>query len=153
LIAVFASPGTFIQWLQSILVLLSYSIAIAGITLIPAKLKLPAALSAAFAVLISLAWLTWPIWLSPTLTKHGEDKLIGALIRAHPPLVINGILTHDPAWTERSLAYRLTNLNQDVPIQFPHTPLVCVAIHGMIAIALWGAASWGIPRRAARLYP
>ena len=54
-------------------------------------------------------------------------EIVQHLVAVHPPLAINGILTNEPAWTERSLAYHLTNLNQDVPIRLPANAAACAA--------------------------
>ncbi len=51
-----------------------------------------------------------------------------------------------------SLAYHLTNLNQDVPIRLPSNPIACTATHGIIGILFW-TAGYGIARKPRRLYP
>jgi hypothetical protein len=96
--------------------------------------------AAATAVVLGLAWLTWPIWLSPILVRGGLGGVVQNLVKVNPPLTINGILTNEPAWTERSLAYHLTDLNQDVPIQLPANARACAALHGILGLVLWSAA-------------
>ena len=112
----------------------------AGIALVLARLGCPAVFAAAVAIVIGLAWLTWPVWLSSILVASGLGGIVQHLVAVHPPLVINGILTNEPAWTERSLAYHLTNLNQDVPIQLPTNAAACAAMHGILGLVLWAAA-------------
>ncbi|HEY1922881.1 MAG TPA: hypothetical protein VGG44_08940 [Tepidisphaeraceae bacterium] len=151
LIATLKTSDTIEQWVEATAVLLTYALAISGIATLLTNCKLPEIFSAAAAITIGLAWLTWPIWLSATLEKHATNAAVEAMVKIHPPLVINGILTGEPAWTEMSLAYHLTNLNQDIPIRLPATATACAATHGMIGFFLW-AAAYGIARNPRRLY-
>jgi hypothetical protein len=143
LIAVFETADTFWQWIEATLVLAAYALAVGGIGLALARMKIPPIFAAATAVAIDLAWLTWPVWLSAPLVKSGLTGTVQHLVWLHPPLVINGILTGEPAWTERSLAYHLTDLNQDVPIRLPANAGACVAVHGVLGLALWCLGFWG----------
>jgi hypothetical protein len=122
---------------EAVCVLLTYSIAIAGIALILARVRVPVIFASAAVIVLGLAWLTWPVWLSVPLVGRGYDRLVQDLVMAHPPLTINGILVGEPAWTERSVAYHLTDLNQDVPIRLPDNPAICAAVHGIIGLSLW----------------
>jgi hypothetical protein len=131
------TPG---QWVQSVLVLAAYSSAIGGIALVLERVGGPVVFAAAVAIIFGLAWLTWPVWLSSILVRNGMGEIVQHLVAVHPPLAINGILTNEPAWTERSLAYHLTNLNQDVPIRLPANAAACAALHGILGLALWTAA-------------
>jgi hypothetical protein len=126
--------------MQAVLVLAAYSMAIGGIALVLARAGCPVIFAAATAVVLGLAWLTWPIWLSPILVRGGLGGVVQNLVKVNPPLTINGILTNEPAWTERSLAYHLTDLNQDVPIQLPANARACAALHGILGLVLWSAA-------------
>jgi hypothetical protein len=131
LAAVFQTRDTVVQWLETLLVLSMYSLALGGLALILTAIKFPDVFTAAVAIAIGLAWLTWPVWLST------DNAVVQTLAIVHPPLVINGVLTSEPAWTERSIAYHLTNLNQDVPLQLPDNPWPCATVHGIIAIVFW----------------
>jgi hypothetical protein len=128
------TPG---QWAQTVLVLAAYSGAVGGVALVLERAKCPVVFAAAAAIVIGLAWLTWPIWLSSILVGRGMGGTVQHLVGVHPPLVINGILTNEPAWTERSLAYHLTDLNQDVPIRLPANAAACTALHGILGLLLW----------------
>jgi hypothetical protein len=110
-----------------------------------ARLRVPSVYASAVAIVLGLAWLSWPVWLAPALWRHGMDGVIRSLVAVHPPLVINGILTAEPAWTERSVAYHLTNLNQDVAIELPRNRVACAFVHGVFGLVLWGVAF--MPRR------
>jgi hypothetical protein len=143
LLPALSSADTPLQWMQAAIVLLTYSAVIGGIALVLERVKCPPVYSVAVAVVIGLAWLTWPVWLSANLVKSGLGGIAQNLVALHPPLVINGILTNEPAWTERSLAYHLTDLNQDVPIQLPASAGKCATLHGILGLALWSAARVG----------
>jgi hypothetical protein len=151
LIAALKTSDTIEQWIEVTIVLLAYALAVAGVAVLLAGCKLPEIIAAAMAIVIGLAWLTWPVWLSATLEKHASNAAVEKMVKIHPPLVINGILTSEPAWTEMSLAYHLTNLNQDVPIRLPSSVIGCAAVHGIVGIGLWTAA-YGIARKPRRLY-
>jgi hypothetical protein len=143
------TPG---QWAQAVLVLATYSGAIGGVALTLKRLGWPVIFAAAIAIVLGLAWLTWPIWLSSILVRNGIGTIIHNLVKVHPPLVINGILTNEPAWTERSLAYHLTDLNQDVPIQLPTNAAACATLHGILGLVLWTAAMVRRPKSAGRMF-
>ncbi|HEX4056592.1 MAG TPA: hypothetical protein VHX86_20215 [Tepidisphaeraceae bacterium] len=151
LAAVFRTHGTIAQWFETIWVLSAYALAIGAIALVLAAMRFPEIFAAAVAIVIGVAWLTWPVWLSSNLVNRGATRIVNDLVKVHPPLVINGILINEPAWTERSIAYHLTDLNQDVPVALPSGPAACVAVHALIGLGLW-AVAWGMAKRAGRLY-
>jgi len=151
LVATLKTSDTIGHWIGVTTVLLTYALAIAEIAALLNACRLPEIFAAAAAIVIGLAWLTWPVWLSATLEKTVSNAAVENIVKVHPPLVINGILTRTPAWTEMSLAYHLTNLNQDVPIRLPGSAVACAAVHGIIGIGLWLAA-YGIAKKARRLY-
>jgi hypothetical protein len=140
LIPMFKNSDTPAQLSQAALVLFAYALALGGIALALARIGIPHLFANAAAILLGFAWLTWPAWLAPALVRSGDDRTVQNLVIAHPPLTINGILVGDPAWTERSVAYHLTDLNQDVPIRLPANAAACAAIHGILGLLLWGAA-------------
>jgi hypothetical protein len=148
LIAVAANSDTIGQWAEASIVLLAYSFALAGIALVLGRLKIPPLFATSIAVTIAVAWLTWPIWLPPNAGPE-MNTAIQHLVASNPPLTINGILTAEPAWTEHSVAYHLTNLNQDIAIELPSSIAPCVALHAAIATALWLAALAKTPKTAA----
>jgi hypothetical protein len=147
LIAVFESADTIGQWVEATMVLAAYALMISGIALALARVKLPTVFAAGLAILLGLAWLAWPVWISGTLVRGGFGGIVQNLVWLHPPLAINGILTGEPAWTERSLAYHLTDLNQDVPIRLPANAAACLAVHGVLGLVLWRV---GVMQRSTR---
>jgi hypothetical protein len=140
LISVFRTSDTPAQWAQAVLVLIAYALAIGGVALALARVGIPQIFAAAAAILLGFAWLLWPVWLAGTLVGHGYDGAVQNLVAAHPPLAINGILIAEPAWTERSVAYHLTDLNQDVSIRLPANAAICAALHAALSVLLWCAA-------------
>jgi hypothetical protein len=100
-------------------------------------------LSAAAGIAAGTAWLTWPIWAARGLAERGMEKMANWLMSVHPALVINGILKFTPPWTESAIAYRLTVLDQDLPIQLPHSAVPCVVFNSLMAIAL-AIIGWGL---------
>jgi len=127
-IVIFQTPNTAGQWALLVLVLIAYAIAMAGLALAAMRLGLPPVVASAVAMVLGLAWLTWPIWLAPQFDRMSTG-LIDRLVAVHPPLVANGILTSEPPWTHRTLAYHLTRLNQDVPAALPTSVIPCAALH------------------------
>ncbi len=69
LVATFKAPDTIAQWAEVTAILLTYALAISGIALFLVRCKCPEILAAAIAIIIALAWLTWPIWLSNALMR------------------------------------------------------------------------------------
>jgi hypothetical protein len=92
-------------------------------------------LAAALGVVIATCWLTWPVWLSAAMTQP-EFRSIPLLVQLHPPLVANGILTFTAPWTEQSIAYRMTVLDQDVPLRLPVSAWPCVSFEVVAATAM-----------------
>jgi hypothetical protein len=96
--AVFGSRTTFLDWLQCYLVLVAYAAALWGLTRL---LR-----SAALVTILALAWLSWPVWMSPWLT----DAAIAWLVPAHPLLAINHVLLDLGVWTQQRVMYQVTGL-------------------------------------------
>jgi len=89
-------------------------------------------------MLVGLAWLTWPVWMSPWIA--GRDELVGALVRPHPPLAVNGVLVGEAGmWHQRQFAYHLTTLDQDVPYVLPTSVWPAVLLHGIVGGVCLGA--------------
>ena len=99
--------------LPCLLVLAAYSLALAGIAAALARLPhMPAALASFLVMLLGMAWLTWPVWLSPWLP--GKERLVATIGPLNPLLAVNAALKHMGLWDEQRLAYRLTALVRDV---------------------------------------
>ena len=85
--------------------------------------------------MLALAWLSWPVWLSPWIA--GRDRLVAWLVAAHPLFALDGALRHlGPPWTEHHWMYtRLTVLNQDVFYSLPGGVGRAVVLCAGIALA------------------
>ena len=120
-----------IDWLKAYALLAAWGAALWGITSLLTRLRVEPTLASALTVAIALAWLAWPIWLSPSLA--GRETLVAWLVAPHPLLALDGALRHlGPAWTERHYMYtHLSVLNQDVFYSLPR---------GVIGAALFHAA-------------
>jgi len=141
-------PGraTFFQWSLLVLLLASFAAALASLTVAVESLTASSTLAAAAGVVVGVAWLTWPIWLSPALAKGGSPRLIHILVETHPGLVANGLLTFTTPWTEQAVAYRLTVLDQDVAIQLPGNPLAAILANCLAAGACIAVTNLNITR-------
>jgi hypothetical protein len=147
IIAVFQTADTAVEWLLVVITLASYGLCIAGLARALSRLNIQEYLAMAAVVLLGLAWLTWPVWLAPNLGKTQSQSVVNLLAAVHPPLTTNGILTNESAWTEHTIAYQLTNLNQDIPLRLPPTALPAVAFHLILAGGLFAISA--VPRRGA----
>ena len=124
-------------WIQCILVLAGFVGALAAAAILLNRLGLPPVLAAAIVTVLSLAWLTWPIWACSAL--RGQAIVWPVVI--HPLFAINSACRDLGIWTEQRIAYRLTNMGQDVAYRLPASVLPCVAVH-LIAAALLTALGW-----------
>lgn len=117
-----------VQWIECYAMLIAWVVALIGIAHLLQNLLRREILASATTVLLAFIWLTWPIWLREV------DGTI--LIRAHPLLACNGVLSNLGIWTQRPLAYQhLFKLGQDIPYALPHSIGPMVAIHFSIGIA------------------
>src|SRR5258706_7751803 len=74
-IGMWHSQTLLLEWAQCTLVLEAYAIALAGLAAALRLARCSAVVSAALSVIVGLAWLTWPIWLSRTW--DGESSAAG----------------------------------------------------------------------------
>jgi len=98
-------------------------------------------------MLIGLAELTWPVWLSPQFERMDKSTIF-RLIDLHPVFAINGVLPQMDAWPHQRLAYRLTSLGQDVPFALPQT--IWPSVLGHLAVGSTCVGLTMIVRRARR---
>lgn len=135
-----------LQWLTCAGILLALGLSLAGAVELLLRLKFGRSFSAWITLLIGLLWLLWPVWLGPFLasdhlTAPQAQSLVSWLTPAHPLLATNGVLIHRGVWSEQSgVAYRLTNLAQDIPYAMPSGATACIAMHMAIAMILWALA-------------
>jgi hypothetical protein len=133
------------EWLRCTLVVLAFSFALCGVGTGLMRLQISAPLAGTFTTIVALAWLTWPVWLSPWLTQD----LVNCLVPAHPLLGVNGLLQHLGSWDRAPIAYRqLTILNQDIPYHLPRSIIPAVVVHGAVGLLVFALPWHGLPARA-----
>ncbi len=126
-------------WFGCIAVLCAFTFAVAGGAAVLARWRIPPVLAAGAATILSLAWLTWPIWMSPWLAG---GRIVLA-VRIHPLFAINTAAVNLGIWTEQRIAYGLTNLGQDAAYQLPGTVIPCVLFQVIVAGVFFVIASIG----------
>ena len=129
ILAVFGTNLTVLEWLACYLMLAAYALALAALT---------RATAAWIAVVLGIAWLTWPLWTAPFLTIG----LARWLTPAHPLMAINSVVIHHGDWAGQPLMYQFATLNQDVPYAMPRTIWPCVIVHALIALLLLAPGGW-----------
>lgn len=129
LLAAFGPNLTFLQWLQCYLLLAAYAFALMALT---------RATAAWVAVVLGVAWLTWPLWTAPFL----DITLARWLTPAHPLMAINRVVLDHGVWMEQPLMYRHATLGQDVPYALPRSIWPCVLVHTLIGLLLLAPAGW-----------
>jgi hypothetical protein len=148
LIPVFEAGASYLlPWFLCYLTLGAFVIALSGGAWACRRLLGPT-LGAAVVTILALAWLLWPVWMSPYLAGDSGASTAAWLSGAHPLLAINHIMPDLGAWTQQRLMYQYTALGQDVPLALPRTIWPCVAWHVAMGLALLWAGS--VPRRRRR---
>ena len=135
LLAVTDDYVTLLNWLRAYVLLAALAAAVWGVAALLIRAGVLQVLASALTVALALAWLAWPVWLSPWLA--GRDALVGWLVAAHPLLGLDGALRHlGTPWTERHLMYtKLTVLNQDVFYSLPRGVGPAVLLHLAVGAA------------------
>lgn len=105
------------NWARCTAVLLAFAAALAGPSLLLRQLRVCRPLAAFLVSLLAVAWISWPVWLSPWLS--GRGSAVAWLVPAHPTLTVNSVVRQLGLWDEQPLAYHLTVLNRDVTYQLP----------------------------------
>jgi hypothetical protein len=136
---VFNDSIRFGEWSAASLVLLIYTLAVAALAVLLNRIRIPPAV----VVVLALAWLCWPIWLAPILRgRAASERVVEVLVSFNPAFAIQGALfrSFPVPWAQHAIAYRLTNIGDDIPYQMPTSILRFLIVHGIIAaIALFAA--------------
>jgi hypothetical protein len=129
----------FLQWLKCYAVLIGFGAFVSGLAMSLRRLRIAPLAASAITVVISLIWLTAPIWLTSNLSVTG----VARFVEIHPVFAINGVLAQLGTWTHWPIAYRsLTTLGQDIPYTLPTSIWPCVLVHLIPGIGLWWVGSW-----------
>jgi len=127
--AIISIDVTIFELLRCVIVLGAYAFALTGFASLLTAARFPASIAAGITIFLFLAWLTWPVWLSPWMTQRMADWLTPA----NPLLAINGVVKHLGPWDRAPIAYRsLTVLNQDVPYHLPTSIIPAILLHLVI---------------------
>jgi hypothetical protein len=128
----------FTDCLRSLVVLAAWVFALAGVGNVLRVAKCCPTSAVTITVILALAWLTWPVWLTAALeTAHGQ-QIVDLLVPAHPLFAVNAVMKQFGAWDHYPVrAYpTLTVLNQDVTYQQPGSIWPAVVLHGLIGAGL-----------------
>ncbi len=127
-------------WAACYLVQSALVLAITGCVALLRAMRFGRIAAGAVATTLSLAWLTWPIWLSPILHGVRGVTLAAWLVPAHPVFAINAPLRATMGnWSEQAMAYRLTSLTDDIAYAAPQEITRSVLVHAMIGSVLIAA--------------
>lgn len=132
------------EWLLCVLVLSAYAAALVGLATLLEQLKLGPIAACAIVTTLGLAWLSWPVWLAPWLTGPKAEQSVARLVSTHPLFAISSALARPfpTPWAVYDIAYRLTNIGDDIPYELPATILKCLLLH-LFIIALTSSAKVG----------
>lgn len=102
--------------------------------------------SGAVTAFLTIAWLTWPIWLSPALHGSSGATIAHWLVPAHPVFAVNSVLGPKMGyWSEQGIIYNFTNLGDDIGYSLPDGVLACMGLHLGWAVVCFGII-WLIER-------
>jgi hypothetical protein len=140
----------FMPMARSNLALLSFCFALAGIGSLLRRIGLGFSGSATAVTLLALAWLLWPIWLSPVLSGAHGETIVNLFTPIHPIMAINAAVREPLGyWAEQSIAYNYTNISDDITYSLPTSVFPCVAFHVVLAGACFGVV-WLLDRFTGR---
>ncbi|CAN5431896.1 hypothetical protein BH10PLA1_BH10PLA1_06770 [soil metagenome] len=111
-------------------------------------------LAAFIVTLLALAWLSWPLWLSPWLTFPESGDVASRLASVHPLMSINAVAQQFGFWTQGKIIYRLTTVGQNFQIALPSGVMRCVSFHlvvATLAVAPLAISATITRRKSARL--
>ena len=100
------------------------------------------AIGATVAVAILLAWLTWPVWMSPYFGTGVGTFFVDRLLSHQPLFAIGGAYRAMGDWTHAPIAYsHLTSLGQDVMFAPPANAWAAIGSHTVVA-GVFGALAF-----------
>jgi hypothetical protein len=136
------------QLMQLTLLLAAFTAALAALTRLLIALRFSPTLASSLVIVATIAWLAWPIWISPWVTAD----LANMFVPVHPLLAINGATPQLGYWQQSRLMYHLTSLGPDVHAPPPDTAAAAIIVHAVIAVlAIIPGVAWRLlfSRRAA----
>lgn len=131
---VFQTSVAITDWFRGCAVLLGFAAGLTGIASILKRVTKSAVVASALAVILGIAWLSWPVWLSAGLTGEGRERVVASLVYAHPLFAMNGAMkaAFPVPWAQYRLAYVLTNIGDDIPYELPASVIPSALLHTLI---------------------
>jgi hypothetical protein len=130
------------QGLPLLILLGAFTFALAGVTRVLIAARVSPTLAGGVVITLALAWLSWPVWVSPWVT----DAHANLVAPFHPLMAINGAVPQHGLWQQSRLMYQLTSLGQDVSVGPPDSVMPSAVFHGLVAagglipLVAWSAA-------------
>lgn len=118
------------QFLALAAVLLAVACAFAALTQLLLSVRIAPVIAGALVTLLAIAWLSWPVWLSPWLSN---DEWASRLASIHPLIAINAAIPQYGYWFQSPLMYELTSLGQDVNVALPDGVAAAAVFHAAVA--------------------
>ena len=134
LLAVSDPYVTLLDWVRADLLLAAFALALWGVAGGAVRLRFEPVLASALTVVLALAWLAWPVWLSPWLA--GARRWCRGRAAAPAARALRRCATsarRGPSAT--SMYTRLSVLNQDVAYSLPRGVGPAVIVHTAIGLA------------------
>jgi hypothetical protein len=141
IVAAFKPDVTLVRCLECFLILIGFATLITGCAIALVRVRIAPLAASAITTMVSLIWLTAPVWLASNLSDTGVARLVWI----HPLFAINGVLSNLDAWSHFPIAYReLTTLGQDIPYSLPTSIWPSFLAHFIPGLVLWWLASWRV---------
>jgi hypothetical protein len=121
-------------WAACYLALCAMVVAAGGLTAMLRRIGVGHIGAGAIVTVLGLAWMLWPVWLSPALHGPRGERIVAWLVPAHPLFAVNGVLLRTLGyWTDQAgIAYHYTSLSDDLAYAVPESVLMCVLLHGCV---------------------
>ena len=125
-------------WLQVTIVVASYGLALAAVCDGLERIRVNASIAAGVTTVLSVLWLSWPFWMAPWMEGGKSEELASRMALVHPVFAANGSMIEVfPPWAEQRIAYRQTNLGDDILYEMPRTISWCVGMNlGVVLLGL-----------------
>jgi hypothetical protein len=136
-------------WASCYLVLAALGIAIVGGVGMLRAIGVGRTVAGFVVTLLTLVWLTWPVWLSPKLGGRGGEQIASWLVPASPVFAVNSVVRETMGvWAEHSIAYNVSIMSE-VAYGMPESVVRCLVVHlGMGVLGVGVGVLAGRRRRA-----
>jgi len=133
LLGLFDQPRLAMPAVQLVSFLIAFSGAIVSVTSLLSRGVGESAARGPVTIVL-LAWLTWPVWMSPAFGTSLGTWMIDHAFAYQPLMALNGAYHVLGDWSHSDIAYKyFTNLGQDVLFEMPPHAWHSTILHGTIA--------------------